>query len=215
MPPQDQDRPWSLVVPVKGLERAKSRLSGAAGLPRADLALAVACDTVMAAVAAERVGAVFAVTQDERAAAALEALGAAVVGGEPGTGLNPALEHGAAAAGRTHPLWGRCALSADLPALRPGELDDVLAQARGHERSFLADAPGVGTTLYAVRAGARFAPAFEGGSRRRHLAGGAAELDGSRAPSVRRDVDTAADLREAARLGVGPHTAKLLARFAW
>ncbi|GAB3452807.1 2-phospho-L-lactate guanylyltransferase [Streptomonospora sediminis] len=215
MPPLEQDRDWSLVVPVKRLERAKSRLSGAAGLPRAELALAVACDTVMAAVAAERVGAVFVVTEDELAAEALGALGAVAIGGEPGTGLNPALEHGAAAARRRHPQRGCCALSADLPALRPGELDGVLAQARGAERSFLSDAPGIGTTLYAARAGAAFAPAFEGGSRRRHLALGAAELDGSAAPSVRRDVDTEPDLREAALLGVGPHTAKLLAGLGW
>ncbi|KII00096.1 2-phospho-L-lactate guanylyltransferase [Streptomonospora alba] len=215
MPPLDPERPWSLVVPVKRLERAKSRLAGAAELPRGELALAVACDTVMAAVAAERVGAVFAVTEDGRAAAALSALGARVVGDEPGTGLNPALEYGAAEAERAHPSWGRCALSADLPALRPGELDDVLALAQGAEQSFLSDTPGVGTTLYAARPGARFAPAFEGGSRWRHLAGGAAELDGSAAPSLRRDVDTPADLREAVLLGVGPHTAKLLADAGW
>ncbi|GAA4890999.1 2-phospho-L-lactate guanylyltransferase [Streptomonospora salina] len=212
---RDPDRPWSLVIPVKRLERAKSRLAGAADLPRCELALAVACDTVMAAVAAERVGAVFAVTEDGRAAAALEALGARAVGGEPGTGLNPALEYGAAEAGRANPGWGRCALSADLPALRPGELDGVLALTQEAGHAFLSDTPGVGTTLYAARAGARFAPAFEGGSRLRHLAGGAAELDGSAAPSVRRDVDTPADLREAARLGVGPHTAKLLAGAGW
>ncbi|MFD0801410.1 2-phospho-L-lactate guanylyltransferase, partial [Streptomonospora algeriensis] len=66
-----------------------------------------------------------------------------------------------------------------------------------------------------ARPRAHFAPAFEGRSRLRHLAGGAAELDGSDAPSVRRDVDTPADLREAALLGVGPHTAKLLARAGW
>ncbi|QBI52987.1 2-phospho-L-lactate guanylyltransferase [Streptomonospora litoralis] len=215
MPPVEQDRPWSLVVPVKRLERAKSRISGALGAARTDLALAVACDTVMAAVTAERVGAVFVVTEDEQAAEALAELGARVVGGEPGTGLNPALAHGAAVARDAHPEWGRCALSADLPALRSGELDGVLAQAHSAPTAFLADAPGVGTTLYAARAGARFAPAFEGGSRRRHLAGGAAALDGADAPSVRRDVDTAADLREAARLGVGPHTAKLLARVGW
>ncbi|MUL42674.1 2-phospho-L-lactate guanylyltransferase [Streptomonospora sp. PA3] len=215
MAPLEQDRLWSLVVPVKRLAQAKSRLSGAPGLPRPELALAVACDTVMAALAAERVGAVFVVTEDARAASALGALGARVVGGEPGTGLNPALEHGAAAAAGARPSWGRCALSADLPALRPGELDGVLAQAQAAERSFLRDAPGIGTTLYAARAGAHFAPAFEGASRDRHLASGAAELDGSAAPSVRRDVDTPADLHEAARLGVGPHTAKLLARAGW
>ncbi|MDA0563101.1 2-phospho-L-lactate guanylyltransferase [Streptomonospora sp. S1-112] len=215
MPPLDDDRRWSLVVPVKRLAAAKSRLAKAAGPARADLALAVACDTVMAAVSCPRVGAVFAVTDDDRAAAALAGLGARVVRGEPGTGLNPALVHGAAAARREFPNWGVAALSADLPALRAGELERVLDAAAGHPVAFLPDAPGVGTTLYAARPGAVFAPAFEGASRARHRAAGAVELDGSRAPSVRRDVDTPEDLREAAALGVGPHTAKLLARTAW
>ncbi|MBX9391388.1 2-phospho-L-lactate guanylyltransferase [Streptomonospora nanhaiensis] len=217
MPPLDDDRRWSLVVPVKRLGAAKSRLAGAAelrGLARADLALAVACDTVMAAVSCPRVGAVFVVTDDDRAARALAELGARVVGGEPGTGLNPALVHGAALALREFPHRGRAALSADLPALRAGELERVLDAAAAHPVSFLPDAPGIGTTLYAARPGAAFAPAFEGASRRRHRAAGAVELDGTAAPSVRRDVDTPEDLREAAALGVGPHTAKLLARAA-
>jgi 2-phospho-L-lactate guanylyltransferase len=208
----EPDARWVLVVPVKRLSGAKTRLARFAGPHRADLALAIAADTVLAAVCAQRVAAVFAVTDDPRPARALRDVGARVVGGEPGTGLNPALRHGAAEAVRRHPGAGVCALSADLPALRPGELDLVLAEAAGHARSFLPDAPGVGTTLYAAGPGAEFAPAFEGGSRRRHLAGGAVELAGDRVPSVRRDVDTPDDLREAAALGVGPHTAKLLAR---
>ena len=42
---------WSLVVPVKVLAQAKSRLSGLAGQLRADLALAMAGDTIAAAMA--------------------------------------------------------------------------------------------------------------------------------------------------------------------
>ncbi|NKY79677.1 2-phospho-L-lactate guanylyltransferase, partial [Nocardiopsis dassonvillei] len=40
---------WSLVVPVKRLGRAKTRLAPVAGGRREDLALAIACDTVAAA----------------------------------------------------------------------------------------------------------------------------------------------------------------------
>jgi 2-phospho-L-lactate guanylyltransferase len=200
---------WSLIVPVKHLSRAKSRLAPAVGNRREDLALAIACDTVSAALLCPGVSAVFAVTEDPRAGAELAELGAVVVGGEPGTGLNPALAHGAAVARRRLPGSGVCALSADLPALRPEELERVLAAAAGHGRSFLPDAPGVGTTLLAAAPGHPLAPAFEGASRARHLSGGTRELVVPGAASVRRDVDTPEDLRAAVALGVGPRTREL------
>ncbi|CAL9439709.1 Phosphoenolpyruvate guanylyltransferase [Nocardiopsis dassonvillei] len=202
---------WSLIVPVKHLGLAKSRLAPAPGPQRAELALAFACDTVAAALECRAVAAVYAVTDDARAGAALAALGAAVVPGEPGTGLNPALVHGARAALRETPGAGVCALSADLPALRPAELGRVLAAAAGYGRSFLADAPGVGTTLYAAAPGHQFSPAFEGASRERHLASGAWELLLPGVESVRRDVDTPGDLAAALELGVGPRTRELAA----
>ncbi|WP_181874224.1 2-phospho-L-lactate guanylyltransferase [Marinitenerispora sediminis] len=210
----EDDQRWSLVIPVKRLTAAKSRLAPSVGRHRAELALAVASDTVMAAVECPRVIEVIVVTDDPLAAGALADLGARPVADEPDAGLNPALRHGAAVAAGLHPGSGVCALSADLPALRPAELDRVLAAAARHEHAFLADAPGVGTTLYAAASGGEFRPAFEGRSRERHRAGGAAEIDLVDVPGARRDVDTLSDLREAARLGVGPHTAKLLARLS-
>src|ERR1022692_2563145 len=80
---------WSLVIPVKVLARAKSRLAAHAGASRSALALA------MAAVACPAVCAVVVVTDDAEAASALGALGAVVVADEPEGGLNPALTHGA------------------------------------------------------------------------------------------------------------------------
>ncbi len=203
---------WSLIVPVKHLGLAKTRLARAARDLREELALAIACDTVAAALACEATAAVFAVTGDSRARAELTELGAAVVGGEPGGGLNPALEHGARVAAGRLPGFGVCALSADLPALRPEELELVLAAASAHGRSFLADTPRVGTTLLAVAPGGRLAPAFEGASRARHLAGGARELLIPGVGSVRRDVDTPEDLAAVSEMGVGPRTRALLER---
>ena len=197
---------WSLIIPVKHLGLAKSRLAPALGRRREALALAFACDTVAAALACPAVAEVLAVTDDPRAGAELAALGATVVAGEPGTGLNPALEHGARTALLRAPGAGVCALSADLPALRPAELGRVLTAAARHGRSFLADAPGVGTTLLAAAPGHPLSPAFEGASRERHLAAGARELPLAGVESVRRDVDTPADLAAALELGVGPRT---------
>ncbi|TQN32548.1 2-phospho-L-lactate guanylyltransferase [Haloactinospora alba] len=203
---------WSLVVPVKRLTWAKSRLAGLTGPRRAELALAMACDTVAAALSCPNVAAVFTVTDDADAAEALREVGSRVVTGEPGTGLNAALVHGAAEAARQRPGDGVCALNADLPALRPGELERALDEAGGAGRSFLPDAPGVGTTLYAAAPGAGFAPGFGGASRRRHSASGAVELRHEGVDTLRRDVDTPADLRAAAALGLGPHTTKLMSR---
>src|SRR5699024_2895388 len=129
---------------------------------RTELALAFACDTVAAARTCPEVATVFVVTEDPRAGAALVELGAVVVGGEPGTGLNPALEHGASVALRRLPEFGVCALSADLPALRPTELSRVLRAASAHPLSFLADSPGVGTTRLAAREGPASAPPSAG-----------------------------------------------------
>ncbi|GAA1267543.1 2-phospho-L-lactate guanylyltransferase [Kitasatospora nipponensis] len=208
---RDRSAAWTLVLPLKPLARAKSRLGGYAGERRADLALAFALDTVAAALDCPAVGRVLVVSQDPVAGPLLAAAGAELVTDEPGGGLNPALAHGAAHARRSHPGTPLAALSADLPALRPAELARVLAAVPAGRRAFLADTPGVGTTLLACQGGRSLEPAFGGASRRRHTDGGALELALADVPSVRRDVDTAADLAEALLLGVGPYTAEVAA----
>ncbi|MGY1769804.1 2-phospho-L-lactate guanylyltransferase [Blastococcus sp. SYSU D00813] len=204
--------PWSVVVPAKRLTVAKTRLApltGAAGALHEDLVLALLADTVTAALGAAGVADVVVVTDDPRAAALVTGLGARTVPDEPDRGLNPALAHGARAA-RTPAV---AALSSDLPALRPAELAAALraAGAAGPPaRCLVADAEGTGTTLLTARAG-DLAPRFGPGSAAAHAAGGAVPLTGDW-PGLRRDVDTADDLAEAVRLGVGRHTAALLPR---
>jgi 2-phospho-L-lactate guanylyltransferase len=205
---------WSLVVPVKLLALAKSRLSGLAGPRRAELALAMAADTVAAAVACPVIAVVVVVTDDGTAGAELASLGAVIVPDEPAAGLNPALVFGAAYAAARWPGRGRAGLAADLPALDPAEIGRALAAASGWPEAFVPDAAGSGTTLYTAVPAAVFRPRFGPGSRDRHLAGGAAELDLADVPGLRRDVDTPADLRSAARLGLGPRTSALAAELA-
>jgi 2-phospho-L-lactate guanylyltransferase len=200
---------WSLVVPVKVLARAKTRLAAAAGPYRERLALALAGDTVAAAIRSARVRQVVVVTDDGLAASELAALGADVVADEPDAGLNPALVHGAAR--RAGSGDGVGALSADLPALRPAELTRALDSAAAVARGFVADADGTGTTLYTARPGAAFTPAFGPHSRARHRAQGARELPAAGISGLRRDVDTLEDLRAALALGVGPRTAAVAA----
>jgi 2-phospho-L-lactate/phosphoenolpyruvate guanylyltransferase len=202
---------WSVLLPVKVLARAKSRLADLAGPRRGELALALACDTVTAVLGCEAAARVVVITDDPVAAAALRELGALVIPDEPRDGLNAALRHGAAFAAARWPGCGTAALSADLPALRPAELARALNAAAAWPTAFVADAAGDGTTLYTAAPGAAFRPAFGPASRARHAAGGAAELEPGDIPGLRRDVDTPADLRGAAALGLGPRTAPLAA----
>src|ERR1700680_4158269 len=111
---------WSVVMPVKVLARAKSRLAGLAGPRRGELALALACDTVTAVLGCDAAARVIVITDDQVAAVTLGSLGALVVPDEPRDGLNAALRHGAAHAGARWPGSGTAALSAQLPALRAG-----------------------------------------------------------------------------------------------
>jgi 2-phospho-L-lactate guanylyltransferase len=202
-----------LVIPVKPLARAKSRLSDTADdRLRPDLALAFAQDTVAAALACPSVKDVAVVTDDTMAGRELGALGAHIVPDEPGGGLNAALAHGAAVARAGRPESSLAALNADLPALRSLELARVLDAAMEFPRAFLPDSAGIGTTLLAARDGEELRPAFGTDSRARHRASGAVELSLDAVESVRQDVDTGTDLRAALALGVGPRTAAQAAR---
>jgi 2-phospho-L-lactate/phosphoenolpyruvate guanylyltransferase len=204
---------WTLVIPVKPLALAKSRLADTAadGL-RPGLALAFAQDTVAAALACGAVQDVAVVTDDALAGRELAALGARIVPDKPGGGLNAALEHAAGVVRSTRPRTPVAALNADLPALRPGELSRVLNAATEFPRAFLADAAQIGTTLLTAAADRELLPAFGADSRARHGASGAVELLLDSVDSVRQDVDTGDDLRTALALGVGPHTSAATAR---
>jgi len=202
---------WSVLMPVKVLAQAKSRLAELTGPRRGELALALACDTVTAVLGCDQAARAVVITDDPVAAVTLTRLGAQVIPDEPRDGLNAALRHGAAVAAARWPESGTAALSADLPALRPAELGQALRAAAAWPTAFVADAAGDGTTLYTAVPGAAFRPAFGLASRARHAAGGTAELELKGIPGLRRDVDTPADLRGAAALGLGRCTAPLAA----
>lgn len=192
-----------MLVPVKDLGAAKSRLRGALpGVPHADLVLALVLDTLAAALACPAVAGVLVVSSDEAVAAAAREVGAKIVPDPPGAGLNAALAHGAAVAGH----GALAALLGDLPALRGGDLAAALTAAT--VRGYAPDADGTGTTLLAAPPGVPLEPRFGPGSARAHARSGAVALPA--AASLRRDVDTAADLAAAALLGVGARTAALL-----
>lgn len=197
---------WSLVVPVKMLAVAKSRL-GVAVAP--GLALAFALDTVAAAVRTPAVTRVIVVTDDEQVRAAVTALGAVSLPDVRRGGLNAAVRSGASYAvgiAGPHPI---AALPSDLPALTADQLQAALVAAFAHNRAFVPDADGLGTTLLAERDG-HLEPRYGTGSAAAHRRSGAVPLDGEW-PGLRRDIDTINDLLAARGHGLGPATTAVLA----
>ena len=202
--------PWTVLLPVKPFARGKSRLAAWAGADRASWARAFFLDTLASAVRAPGVERVIVVTSDPQARALARLAGADTARDTPAAGLNAAVRRGVRQAEASRPV---AVLTADLPALRPGELARVLAEAGTRHRAFLADHTGLGTTVLTARTPALLQPRFEGASRTRHAASGAHEITCPDVPGARLDVDTPEDLATAARdLGLGPCSASLWAR---
>lgn len=193
-----------LLVPVKPPAVGKSRLQGLSDGVRRDLAAAFALDTVTACLATPGVARVLAVTDDAHFARDLAQAGCDVLPDGPSGELNTSLALAAAEAYRRWPELRPVALCADLPALRPSDLAAALAAAGATPAAFVADAAGIGTTMYSA-AYDGFRPRFGADSRRAHLAGGAVELPGE-LTTLRADVDDLDDLARARALGLGPHT---------
>lgn len=207
---EQADARWTVVLTTKQASRGKSRLAPYAGPLRADLARAMALDTIVAALRCRLVAGVVAVTSDPDSAALFSAAGATVMADRPARGLNAALAYGADQARRRR--FGRpvAALQADLPALRADDLARALREGATHPNAFVSDSAGIGTTLYTAGHGVEFAPRFGADSRNAHRAAGAVELALPGLDSLRQDVDTEQDLKAAFELGLGPHTLAVL-----
>jgi 2-phospho-L-lactate guanylyltransferase len=201
--------PFVVILPVKPPGRGKSRLRELPDEQRRALAAAFALDTATAALAANRVSGVLAVTDDHAFARDLAALGAHVIPDGVSGDLNGSLVQAAAEAHRRWPEARSCVLLADLPSLTPEALDAALASVPATGAAFVRDAAGTGTTMYTAPA-EEFHPRFGASSAQRHADGGAAELDA--APCLRRDVDELSDLSAAMVIGLGPHTSVVTGR---
>ncbi|HWE89323.1 MAG TPA: 2-phospho-L-lactate guanylyltransferase [Pseudonocardiaceae bacterium] len=212
-----------VVIPVKTLDQAKSRLRGAADggvggqAEHEALVLALVRDTALAAAATANVRRVLVVTSDRTVAALLAEDGVESTDDPPAgsrhtgshaAGLNAAVAHGAAVLLRRDRRARVAALQADLPALRAEDLATALAEADGR-RAFCADRQGTGSTLLVAAPGGPLDPRFGVGSAAAHTSSGAVSI-GASLPSLRCDVDTAEDLSAACALGLGRHTAALV-----
>lgn len=199
---------YALVVPVKRLAEAKSRLVGLTPIQRQLLAFGFALDTLNAASRCAQVSKLVVVTDEVQIRRRFRRQRGWTVLADPGAGLNTAISHGTAYVAARYPTLSVAVLMADLPALRPDELDEALTEARQHPLAFVADSDGIGTTLFAARQAWSAATCFGTRSAARHLELGAVPV-GARVPTVRRDVDTVQDVAGAMALGTGPWTRAL------
>jgi 2-phospho-L-lactate/phosphoenolpyruvate guanylyltransferase len=198
---------WAVIIPVKPSAVGKSRLD-VAGVDRVSLARAIALDTIEAAAACESVAQVYVVTEDATLVTlAHDIPGLRFVPEGDARGIDAAVAVGAETAGERMP---RAALLGDLPALRPADLAVALATADRLARTVVPDAEGTGTTMVTAGTGIRLRTAFGADSFARHIDLGCVPLDVGADSSLRRDVDTAAQLTAAAGIGLGRRTAALL-----
>lgn len=203
---------WTVIIPVKPLPQAKSRL---ASLPVAPdrLARAFLVDVLSAVTLVPRVRRVVVASSDPEVAS-IAALAGAVFADDSGhRGINAA-----AGSARGYRASGTSVgvLVSDLPWLTPDSLDTALALGERHECSFVADADGTGTTLWMISPHGEADSHFGPDSRQRHRAAGCTDLvlesdaDARLLAPLRRDVDTAEGLEPPAGLRLGASTALLL-----
>jgi 2-phospho-L-lactate guanylyltransferase len=200
---------WSVIVPVKALANAKTRLDEAADV-RADLSRAFLVDVLSALTGAAQVHEVIVVCDSD--ASDLVAGGRVRLHRMRSLGLNEDLLEGLALVD-TGPV---AIVAADLPCLTSSTVDAVLTAAATHPRMFLTDAQGLGTTMLLDHTAQASTPTFGPRSHARHVQAGYREIDAGDVSDpfllvrARRDVDTAVDLWDAQRIGVGPATQSLL-----
>lgn len=204
---------WQIIIPVKQFSRGKSRIQDQR---RDQYARAFAMDTITAAAQCGLVNRVVVVTDEaslkESDFDAAIARKLAFLREAP-DGLNPAIRYAVARLGHTRPDERIGVLLGDLPALRASDLGDALYAATEHERAFVRDAEGTGTTLLMAAKPSLLIPAFGGGSAQQHEELGYTELTGSFG-HLARDVDTAQDLARLKPQLLGRHTGALVGNTA-
>lgn len=202
-----QNPAWCAVLPVRPFATAKSRLGVSYPEYRADFARAFARDTLAAVRSSPSIGAAVVVGADVPHVGA----GPPVrVTRDPG-GLNPAIAEGERLA-LDMGYRNIVVVAGDLPCLTEEAFTRILDDARAHSRAFVPDLSGEGTTILCASQ-TPLAPAFGHRSALAHRLSGANPLDSPQ--GARCDVDTAADLELAARMGTGPATADLLQTVPW
>ncbi|MFT4036139.1 MAG: 2-phospho-L-lactate guanylyltransferase [Patulibacter sp.] len=216
-PPADPVRPAVAIVPVKRLDAAKSRLSGALdAAERRALMLAMLADVLMNLRRCSAIARVVVVTDDREVRHRAIAEGADVVADDDAGSHSAAALRGIAA---TVTPQDRVLLApGDCPLLRVEELDELLATPQPPV-VVIPDRHGQGTNALLLDPPDAIDPSFGDGSCARHLAAAhSAGLGGTVlvVPSLALDVDTPDDLatlraRFASQRGGAPATRGVVA----
>lgn len=196
---------WQVLIPIKRLARAKSRLA----LPpdqRAAVTLAMLRDVASAVRACRYVGTVHVVTEDAGVARTVHAerLPAWSVAGP--SGLNSELGRAAACLRQSGTRDGIAVFLGDLPCLTTAVVTDLLEAAPQDRQSFLPDASGSGTAVLLAPRRTALTPFFGEDSAVRHSRIGTAVDCTAERWAARHDVDTLEALDKAIQFGVGDHT---------
>ncbi len=188
-------RPVLAIVPVKTLDAAKSRLTGALDVSdRQRLVLAMLADVLMNLRRCEAVERVVVVTDDREARHRAVAEGAEVVPDDASGSHSAAALRGIAAAAHPH---DRVLLApGDCPLVTVEDLDALLT-APQPPVVVVPDRHGTGTNALLLDPPDAIEPSFGEGSLQRHLAVASAlgvEAEARVVPSLALDIDTADDL---------------------
>lgn len=206
--PDEPPLSWTAVIPIRSFNGGKTRLV-VPSIDTGSLIRAFTHDVIDACRACPRITRIVVVSPDPSVIDAAKALGIESVVEQAPSGINDAI-----ATVRSQVSGPIIAILGDTPCMTGEALDTVLREADQHEVSFVADASGVGSTLWCTRGTTSATSHFGHHSRARHRADGAVELGvGTNAMSwtrVRRDVDTDVDLWDARRIGLGASTERLV-----
>ena len=197
------NRRWHAIVPAKRLKDAKSRLG------RDDLTLPFLTDVITALNKSELVESITIVSADPTICHLAEEMGCRVVVEHSSDGLLPAIRLGIEELNASEQMNILVVLG-DLPCLSTDHVNRFLTQGSDHASSFISDAEGTGSTMWMRTHSTEQMPFFGPRSRARHRESGAIEISDEMFLGARRDVDTAVNLWDAVRIGVGQATQKAL-----
>ena len=207
---------WVL-LPLKPLSEAKSRLSPVLGLAdREDLMRAMVADVIVACRAARRVDRIAVITKDDEWRATAEDMGCLVLQEDGSLGYTAAAERGCALLADRGDVRHVAVLPGDLPLINPQEVDRVISSLAGGARCVIVPSrDGLGTNCMAQALPLTVPLRYGPQSFSRHLSlAHAAGITTSvlRLPGIGHDIDLPDDLLDLDGQAQGTATAALLSR---
>ncbi|MGW4341101.1 2-phospho-L-lactate guanylyltransferase [Rhodococcus koreensis] len=203
---------YAVVVPIRSLTTAKSRLRTQSDTMRSDLALAFFLDTIAALERSREVDRIVVVSRDTDIHRCVRSRWDVVEDGE--TGLPAAVDRGIERLRRVRHSGPVAVVLPDLPFATTDAFDLLLSSARKHRRAFLTDDAGTGTTCVAAATVGAVVHRFGSNSAHAHADADLVALDVP-VPELRVDVDVFGDLYDQRSLGLtlGEETTEVLNRW--